>query len=280
VRDDEVNMTEQKSGRGTILIVDDEPDVVFFISKVCQPQGYHTITASSGLEALRYLEELSGKIDLVLLDLRMPGMGGIEVLKSIRRHYGDLPVIVLTALSDKRKECEEIGIEAFMTKPYSLEDLYHRITAVIGEKEEEGQIPQVPEGFVPGARVLIVDDEKEVCEILSESLVEDVSDARYEVRYATSGDEALRLADEFEPDIAIVDIKMQHMWGDELIEKFKAGAAFCPKDFVVFTAADMPDQREKARKSGYKYLTKPAKLEELIEVLKKICIRHKLLRKV
>lgn len=273
-------MAELSNKKGTILIVDDEPDVVFFISKVCQPQGYHTITASSGVEALKYLEELRGKIDLVLLDLRMPGMGGIEVLRSIRKHYGDLAVVVLTALSDKKKECEEIGIEAFMTKPYSLEDLYSRITAVIGRKEEEKAVPGVPAGYVPCAKVLIVDDEKEVCEILSESLTEDVVNAKYEVRYALSGDEALRLADEFEPDVAIVDIKMQHMWGDELIEKFKSGAAFCPKDFIIFTGADMPEQREKARKSGYKYLTKPAKIEELIEVLNKICLRHKLLKKV
>ncbi len=138
----------------------------------------------------------------------------------------------------------------------------------------------MPQGYLLCAKVLIVDDEKEVCEILSESLVEDVSDAKFEVRYATSGDEALRVANEFEPDVAIVDIKMQHMWGDELIEKFKAGAAFCPKDFVIFTGADMPEQREKARKSGYKFLTKPAKIEELIEVLKKICIRHGLMKKI
>lgn len=265
--------------RGTILIVDDEPDVVFFISKVCQPQGYHTITASSGMEALKYLEQLKGKIDLVLLDLKMPGMGGIEVLKSIRRHYENLPVIIVTALSEKRQECEKIGIEAFVTKPYSLEELYKQITMVIGQREEEKESQTVPEGVIPCARVLIVDDEREVCEILSESLLEDAMNAQYEVRFALSGDEALKIADEFEPDVAIVDIKMQHMWGDELIEKFKAGAAHCPKDFIIFTAADLPEYREKAKKAGYKYLTKPAKIEELFEVLKKICFRHNLLTK-
>lgn len=273
-------MAAEAKMKGTLLVVDDEPDVVFFISKVCQPQGYHTLTASSGLEALKYLEELEGKIDLVLLDLRMPGMGGIEVLKTIRRRYDPLPVIVLTALSDKRKECEEIGVEAFITKPYSLEDLYQHITTVIGRREEEKEVPTVPEGYLPSAKVLIVDDEQEVCEILSESLAEDVADARYEVRFALSGDEALRIADEFEPDVAIVDIKMQHMWGDELIARFKAGGAHCPKDFIICTGADMPDQREKALKSGYKYLTKPAKIEELIEVLRRICIRHNLLKRL
>src|SRR3989339_91968 len=125
---------DENKARGTILIVDDEPDVVFFISKVCQPQGYHTITASSGLEAIKYLEQLKEKIDLVLLDLRMPGMGGIEVLKSIRKHQPELAVIVLTALHEKKDECERIGVEAFMKKPYSLEDLYSQIERVAEKK--------------------------------------------------------------------------------------------------------------------------------------------------
>src|SRR3989338_9515707 len=124
-------MADDPGKKGTILIVDDEPDVVFFISRVCQPQGYHTITAGSGIEALKYVEELGEKIDLVLLDLRMPGMGGIEVLKSIRKRHNKIPVIVLTALTDKREECEKLDIEAYITKPYSLEDLYQHITAVM-----------------------------------------------------------------------------------------------------------------------------------------------------
>jgi len=265
--------------KGTILIVDDEPDVVFFISKVCQPQGYHTLTAGSGQEALKYIEELPKRIDLVLLDLRMPGMGGIEVLKSIREHDPDLPVIVLTALTDRRQECEALGVEAYLTKPYSLEELYRQMTRVVGEREEAREELEIPSGKIPAAKVLIVDDEPEVCEILSESLTEDLADAAFEVRTATSGDEALRVANEFEPDLAVIDIKMPHMWGDELIEKFKAGAAHCPKDFIVFTGADVPHELAKVRKAGHKILTKPAKIEELVHVLKKICVRHGLLKK-
>jgi len=267
------------SEKRTILIVDDESDVVFFINKICQPQGYHTITASSGPEALKYIHELPGRIDLVLLDLRMPGMGGIEVLRTIRREHADLPVIVLTALTDKKAECETLGIEAYLTKPYSIEYLYRQITRVLGVKTEEKEEAELPPGYIPSAKVLIVDDEPEVCELLALTLTEDLKDARFEVRSATSGDEALRIANEFEPDVAIVDIKMPHMWGDELIEKFKRGLAYAPKDFIVFTGADAPEERTKIRRAGYKVLTKPAKMEELVEVLTKICLRHKLIKK-
>jgi len=266
------------SEKRTILIVDDESDVVFFISKICQPQGYHTITASSGPEALKYIHELPGRIDLVLLDLRMPGMGGIEVLRTIRREHADLPVIVLTALTDKKAECETLGIEAYLTKPYSIEELYQQITRVVGQQAEVHEERPLPAGMIPAAKVLIVDDEPELCEILASSLKDEVRDAEYEVRWATSGDEALRMANEFEPDIAIVDIKMPHMWGDELIARFKAGAAHSPRDFIIFTGADLPEQA-KARKAGYRILEKPARFEKIVEVLKKTCLRHGLLKK-
>ena len=272
-------MTEDANKKGTILIVDDESDVVFFISKVCQPEGYATITAGSGIEALKYIDELGEKIDLVLLDLRMPGMGGIEVLKSIRKRHNKIPVIVLTALTDKREECEKLDIETYITKPYSLEDLYHHITAVMERKAGDKSQAVLPSGQIPSAKILVVDDEKEVCEILNEYLSHDIPDVKFEVRHCLNGDEALQIANEFEPDIAIVDIKMPHMWGDESIERFKRGEAFCPKDYVVFTSADVPQQRRKAARAGHSYLTKPGLMGELDEILKKICIRHNLLVK-
>lgn len=75
------------------------------------------MTAGSGMEALKYIQECGDKIDVVLLDLKMPGMGGVEVLKSIRKHQPDLPVIILTAIHDKKEECEKLGVEAFVKKP-------------------------------------------------------------------------------------------------------------------------------------------------------------------
>ncbi len=272
-------MVDIPKTRGTILIVDDEADMLWFISKMYQPLGYETLTAGSGMEALKIVEECGEKIDLIILDLKMPGMGGIEVLKSIRKHHPKLPVIILTALRDKEQECEELGIEAFIKKPYSMKDLNGRIEAVIERKSDEKGPAEVESGYEPSAKILIVDDELEVCEILGTSLAEDVADAHFEVKWVLSGDEALRVSREFEPDIGIIDIKMPHMWGDELIQRFKAGEGHCPKDFVIYTSVADPAQVERAQKLGHKFFSKPTHLEVLVEILKKICVRHKLLRK-
>ena len=274
-------MTEPNANesRGTILIVDDEPNVLWFISKTCQPMGYQTLTAQSGMEALKIIQECGDKIDLLLLDLKMPGMGGIEVLKSVRKHQPEIAVVILTALHEKRDECERLGIEAFVKKPYSLEDLYRIIESIIERRKEDRSPAAVDPSLEPCAKILIVDDEPQVGELLSVSLMEDVPGCKFTAKWVASGDEALRIANSFEPDIAIVDIKMPHMWGDELIRRFKAGEAYCPKDFVIYTSITDPHEIDRAKKLGHKLLTKPTQIESLVEVLKKICVRHNLIRK-
>ncbi len=272
-------MSDQRRNKGTILIIDDETDVLWFISKMCQPLGYETLTASSGMEGLKYVQECGEKIDLVLLDLRMPGMGGIEVLKSIRKHQPDIPVIVLTAVHDKQEECEALGIEAYVKKPYSLEDLCQRIEIVIDRQTFERADVELAPGTTPCAKILIVDDEVEVCELLADALGEDAQGVDFEVKWVTSGDEALRISNEFEPDIGIVDIKMPHMWGDELIKRFKAGEGYCPKDFIVYTSITDPGEVDRAKRLGHKFLSKPTDLDVLLADLTKICVKHHLLKK-
>jgi DNA-binding response OmpR family regulator len=263
--------------KGTILIVDDEPDVVFFISKIFQPRGYHTITAGSGVQALKYLNELRGKIDLVLLDLRMPEMGGLQVLRVMRQDFTGVPVMILTAYGEDREKVEQIGVDGFMTKPYSLETLCQKVESVLARQEFDKAALEPEEGTIPAAKVLIVDDEKDVCDFLEESF-RDVTDAEFQVRTALSGEDALRIACEFEPDIAIVDIKMPHMWGDELISRFKRGDAPCPKDFIVFTAVSDTEGQKKAQALGHKLLSKPGDFEKVLAVVRKTCVQYRLLK--
>ena len=104
-----------------------------------------------------------------------------------------------------------------------------------------------------------------------------MEDAYYHVKWAKSGAEALELSLEFQPDIAIVDIKMPKMWGDELVERFKAGEGYCARDFVIYTSITNPDEAHRAKGLGYKYLSKPTNIEVLFEALKKICVKHNLL---
>jgi len=67
--------------------------------------------------------------------------------------------------------------------------------------------------------------------------------------------------------------------GDELIERFKRGEGHSPKDFVIYTSVSNTGELDRAKKLGYKMLSKPTQIETVVEILKKICVRHRLLRK-
>ncbi len=273
-------MLNEEAG-GIILVVDDEPNLVFFLRRVCEFQGYEVVTAGSGLEALKYLRDFQGRIDLVILDLRMPGMGGLNVLKTIRQDFGNLPVIILTALLEKKPECEALGVEAFMVKPFSLEELCQKIDSIISWRKTAKEARMAgKKGYIPWARVLIVDDEEEICHLLSDLLTKENEAYIYDVRTASNGDEALRIADQFHPDIAIIDMKMPYIWGDELIERFKAKEAFCPKDFIIFSGSDLPEEKERIKKTGHIVIHKFARDDMLLDTLERICVRHKLLQKI
>ncbi len=273
-------MQELPNAQGTVLVIDDEPNVLWFIATLCQPMGYMTITAGGGMEGLKIIQEYGDKIDLVLLDLKMPGMGGLEVLKSIRKYRPAMSVIVITGYGDRRQECEALGIDAFITKPYELKELYQQIERVVEKRSFDRNKVQIPEGQQPSAKILIVDDEEEVCELLASSLREDVHGAHFEVLCTRSGDEALRLSTKFKPDIGIIDIKMPQMWGDELVRRFQTGQGHLPKDFIIYTSVTEPREVEQARRLGFKILTKPTQLDTLVDVLKKLCVKHKLLQKI
>ena len=123
----------------TVLLVDDEPMMLDLLSLYLSPLGYHCIKKESALEALRYLEYHS--VDLILLDIMMPEMSGLEACQEIRKKW-DIPIIMLTALSEKADIVRglNLGADDYITKPFDEEELVARIEAVIrrGNKQSEG----------------------------------------------------------------------------------------------------------------------------------------------
>jgi two-component system alkaline phosphatase synthesis response regulator PhoP len=118
---------------GKILIVDDEPDIVEFISYNLKSKGYLIGTAKDGVEAIRKAKEF--RPDLILLDIMMPNKDGKETLKELRRmpEFEHTAVIYLTALSDERSEIEGLktGADDYISKPIKPELLATRISAAL-----------------------------------------------------------------------------------------------------------------------------------------------------
>ncbi len=121
------------TGRGheVVLLIDDEPDIIKIGQKVLQESGYTVITARNGEEGIaRYLQN---QVDLVLLDVSMPGIGGIKCLHHIMSLSPEAKVIIISGyLSNGRiSEAMTLGAKAFLTKPYSFEELQTTVRNVL-----------------------------------------------------------------------------------------------------------------------------------------------------
>ena len=106
-----------------ILTVDDDVMICDVISDFLEGKGYHVKTAKSGEEALLLIEK--ERPDLVLLDMIMPGMGGEATLKEIKNRYLDLPVIMVTVMTDEKKALNLLaeGASDYITKPIDFKYL-------------------------------------------------------------------------------------------------------------------------------------------------------------
>ncbi|WP_319585547.1 sigma-54 dependent transcriptional regulator [uncultured Desulfobulbus sp.] len=115
----------------TILIVDDEPNYQIVLAELLKDEGYEVFTADSGLAGLPIV--LSTDLDLVLSDMKMPGMDGIEFLAKIKEYNRELPVILITAYAEVEKAVEAMRLGAFtyLAKPFSNQQLLASATKAI-----------------------------------------------------------------------------------------------------------------------------------------------------
>ena len=129
----------------TILIVDDEPEIVRFVRAYLEDAGYRVVTASEGQEAL--FTARHEKPDLVVLDLMMPGMDGWDFIRRYRQER-DTPIIVLTARVEEQDQVLglELGADDYVTKPFSPRALVARVRAVLRRAQGEPVAPAVLRG--------------------------------------------------------------------------------------------------------------------------------------
>jgi len=120
-------------GNESVLLVDDEERILKVGREICNALGYNVITAASGKEALKSYKDRKNKINLVILDMIMPGMNGLETFLELKKLNPDIKVLLSTGYSidEKAKEMLRQGCKGFILKPYGVIDFSHKLREIL-----------------------------------------------------------------------------------------------------------------------------------------------------
>ena len=142
-----------------ILVVDDEEHLAIGIKFNLEAEGFLVTTVGNGPEALAALESTSQSIDLIVLDLMLPGMSGYEVCEQLRASGNFMPVLMLSArtLTEDKTRGFDVGANQYLVKPFELEELLSRIKNLLAQHRQQKQLeisrPELSEVEFGSARV-------------------------------------------------------------------------------------------------------------------------------
>ena len=115
-----------------ILVVEDDEDLLFLYATMFARQGHTSYKAMTVAEAVQFLD--SAPVDLVVLDMNMPDAPGIRVVEWMHQHerLAHIPIVVISANVQWRKLCDELGVDRFLTKPVSMQQILTLLDEVLG----------------------------------------------------------------------------------------------------------------------------------------------------
>ena len=220
--DGEQIVDRKATDMATILVVDDERMICDLMRTVLSRHGHLVVTAAGGREALELFQQHRPRI--TLLDLRMPEMDGIAVLKQIRAMEPQASVIVLTGATSDSLEYQalEMGVTDFLRKGLSLNVLERTLARALQPPVTAATLPspgaRAPVGAEESASILVVDDEQMVLDMLKQYLTGE----GYQVRTAGDGGPALALVEREQPQMIILDLNMPGLNGIAVLRQLRA----------------------------------------------------------
>lgn len=234
-----------------LLVIDDDQDTCGYLKNFFEKRGCRVLRAYSGIEGLATVKK--EKPGIVLLDIRMEGMDGLEVLKEIKNFDRSIKVIMITVASDDetRQKTEKLGADDFIKKPLNTAYLEGTVSEKIAAfaKESKKKSMKVP-------KILIVDDEEHTRQTLSDHLSPRIE---CEIIEAADGYAAIEKIKNNDIDLILLDIKMPGISGTEVIEK----SMEISKDtsIIVITKWDGSEVSDRVKKLGADYIPKPFSLK-------------------
>jgi len=239
----------EAGARPRLLVVDDEKNMRETLASILSREGYEVAKAASGEEAVKLCTRED--YDVVLMDVRMPGIDGVEAFRKIRRHSEGVRVILMSAYSvdDLKQAALDEGAIAFLSKPLDVE----RVIRLVGE--------------VKDTTILVVEDDEDTVRILDGEL----TSHGYKVTSTHSPHDALELVEQIHFDLVFIDSELPSMSGLDLylaIKKISPAAVA-----IMITGKEEEFEaiaREAVRLTAYTLVGKPLDIDHILGMLDRI----------
>lgn len=236
-----------------VLLVDDNEEFLDSTKDVLEIEGYQVVTATDGERALSMVE--TGDFDVILMDIKMPGMNGVEAFVKMKECNPNIKVILFTAysLQELIRRARKEGVYAIFNKPLEMTKLIRSIEAA----RQDGK----------GECILLLDDNKAFCDSLCDSL----NRTGYEVAVACDCEDAIIKAQQKSFDILLLDMKLPNLNGLEVYRRIRPVQPELVVIIISGYVEEMKDIIQKALdENAYTCLSKPLDMDRLLEVLKEV----------
>ena len=234
-----------------ILVVDDEEEFCRNLEDILEMENYEVTTAYDGFKGLELVKR--NDFDVVIMDVKMPVMNGVETFKKMKKIVPDTPVIMVTAyaVEELLKDALRNGAFGTLKKPLNFDKLFQLI---------EESAPE-------GALILTVDDDKDFCTNIKENL----EYQGYRVSVAYDGNAAIQKTQEEDFDVIILDMKLPPLNG---LKTYLSIRDIRPNVVVIVITGYLMEMsrfaQEAVQKSAYVCLEKPIDMNNLISLLEQI----------
>jgi PAS domain S-box-containing protein len=252
-RREEPRKIEEQDGQveGTVLVVDDEPDIAGLIRRYLERAGYTVHEAHSGTEALQLAEQI--RPNLITLDINLPDADGLTVLEWLKGNTAtsSIPVVLLSIMDDTGHG-KMLGAVDYVTKPVQEATLLSRVRLALASTRNR--------------TILVADDDRDILNLVTHLLQKQ----GYDVITAINGREAVELARQEHPALVLMDINMPEMTGVQALEELRADATISMIPVIMMTAtpnAAADNQSAIERLGASTLLTKPYTAQELADAI-------------
>jgi len=228
-----------------ILIVDDQIGMLETFTDILEDKEFNVVTADDGFTAIKKVKEQS--FDMVLMDIKMPGLNGVQTFRELKKINPKITVIMMTAyaVEDLIEEAIEEGACAVIYKPFDMDKVIQKIEKVL-EKN----------------LILIVDDRLEDRQLFADIL----TDKKYRVTTAKDGYEAIEIVKKDNFNIIFIDVKMPGIDGIKTYEQIHTIKPDVP--VIMITGYSVEEMLEEAvNKGAYACLHKPLDMEEVMQII-------------